>query len=169
MFVGLDCGCDTFVNPDNSSAIALAQDTAQSYHGLSCGGGDVLCGACLPPVAAYCSAEGSCVDVYDWGTGAACKVGDQTYPSGSAGVPDPVSCATCTCSDGQLVCDDSADCPLPCPPDTAYATQCAQCSDGVGCEVVEHGCLPTCGDSCEEGACVLGVCRSLCDGEASAG
>ena len=161
IFVGLQCGCDSFVNPENASAIEVAQAEQAKYAEQQCGG-DVLCGECAPPVSSYCSAEGRCVDVYEFGPGASCKVDGQVYASGTANVPDPVSCNTCTCIDGYLECSDGAYCPEECPPDTVYDTQCAQCGAGDGCEVIEHACLPTCTDSCQEGVCIQGVCKSLC-------
>lgn len=34
--------------------------------------------------------------------GAGCKVGEEIYPDGAGSIPDPFSCNTCTCENGQL-------------------------------------------------------------------
>jgi hypothetical protein len=83
------------------------------------------------------------------------------YPSGATGLPDPVSCNTCSCVDGQLACTKIA-CPTACPTGTAFSTQCAQCGPTDACEVVEHACLPTCVDTCTSGVCLDGVCKTVC-------
>jgi len=164
VFHGLQCGCDSFVNPENADAIALAEATRLDYNASSCGG-DVLCGPCLPPVSSYCSSEGRCVDVYEYeAVGASCKVNGVVYASGETNVPAPFSsCNTCSCLDGQLSACTQNDCPdLACPPDSVPSSQCAQCGAANGCEVVEHACLPVCDTECAEGVCVQGVCKALC-------
>ena len=160
-FVGLQCGCQMFLNPEYSASIAAAQSIRQEYAEQACGG-DVLCGECLAPSSSYCSAEGRCVDVYEGSPGASCMVDGQVYASGTSNVPDPVSCNTCTCIDGYLECDDGAHCPEDCPPDRVYASRCAECGEADRCKVVEHACLPTCSESCDEGVCIQGVCKTLC-------
>jgi hypothetical protein len=157
---GLVCGCDAFVNPANAEAIAAAQTAQQAYAEAQCGG-DVLCGPCAPAVSAYCSAEGRCETTHDTGQGIACKVGGIVYPSGAGNIPDPVSCNTCECLDGQLACTEIG-CPKPCPDGSDYGTQCAECGPTDACLVVEHGCLPVCMDSCVQGSCNDGLCRFFC-------
>ena len=157
---GLVCGCEAFVNPENAEAIVTAQALQEKYAAGQCAG-DVLCGPCAPAQGGYCTPEGRCETTRDLGGSVACKVGGMVYPSGAGNIPDPVSCNTCQCLDGQLGCTEIG-CPKDCPPDSAYGTQCAQCGPADGCEVVEHACLPVCTDVCESGACVDGICRSLC-------
>lgn len=158
---GLVCGCEAFVNPERADAIAQVKALQKQYGAGQCGEG-VACGACLPPLSARCSImEGRCEPVYEPGNGAGCKVSGVVYAGGSENIPDPVSCNTCQCLDGQLVCTE-INCPVACPPDRVYATQCAQCGPADACEVVEHACLPVCTGSCESGACIDGVCRLLC-------
>jgi hypothetical protein len=157
---GLVCSCGAFVNPEKGEAIATAQALQQEYAGGQCRG-NVLCGECAPAQFGYCTLEGRCETIHDMGGGAACKVGGIVYPSGASNIPDPVSCNTCECSDGQLGCT-LIGCSMPCPTDSVFGTQCAQCGPADACEVVEHACLPVCTDACESGACVEGVCRSLC-------
>ncbi|HVJ18289.1 MAG TPA: hypothetical protein VM686_22875 [Polyangiaceae bacterium] len=159
--VGLVCGCYSFFNPEHADAIARLVAAQQDYSALSCAG-DVQCEPCLPPTSAHCSAEGVCVDVFDDNPGgASCVVEGQVYPSGSSNVPDPFSCNTCQCVDGQLSCTE-INCPEACPPDTAPSTQCAECGPIDNCLSVETGCLPSCTDICEFGACIDGVCRMVC-------
>lgn len=157
---GLACGCQTFVNAGKSVAIAEAAAAQEQYLELSCAG-NVACGPCLAPMSAYCSPAGRCEPIYDSGAGAACKVSGVVYESGTTGISHPVSCNACECSDGQLICTD-IDCPSPCPAQEAYGTQCAQCGPADECEIVEHACLPVCEESCDEGACIQNVCKSLC-------
>jgi hypothetical protein len=159
VFEGLRCGCDTFVNPAGYEEIA-ARELAMSYSEGDCGQG-VVCGPCNTAVRGICAPEGVCVTDSEPTEGVACRVGNQVYPNGASGVPDPTSCNACSCDEGQLSCDD-ASCPKPCPAQTTRATSCAQCGPAGGCEVIETGCLPTCTDSCENGSCVDGVCVMLC-------
>ncbi len=158
-FAGLQCGCDTYFNAQNSEAIAKLSELAEEYAVSSCGY-DVLCGACAAPSSGYCSAEGRCEDL-SYSGAAACKVNGAVYPSGSSGIQDPVSCNTCSCDDGELSCTD-LNCPLPCADGSAFGQQCARCGPTDGCEIVEYGCLPTCVDSCADAnaTCIGGLCRS---------
>jgi hypothetical protein len=158
---GLLCGCEMYVNPQQAEAIAQLQALQDQHAASECSAG-VTCGLCQPPLSARCSImEGRCEPVYEAGQGASCKVSGVVYESGTGNIPDPVSCNTCQCFDGQLLCTEIG-CPMACPPDRVYGTQCAQCGPADGCEVVEHACLPVCNGSCESGACVQGVCRSVC-------
>jgi hypothetical protein len=154
---GLVCSCETYVNPRQTEAIARLQALREPYAAGQCSQG-TTCGECQPPLGARCSLmEGRCEPTYE----ASCKVSGVVYASGAGNIPDPVSCNTCQCLDGQLLCTQVA-CPMACPPDRVYGTQCAQCGPADECEVVEHACLPTCSGSCESGACIEGACRSLC-------
>lgn len=98
---------------------------------------------------------------------AGCSVGGRTYASREGGIPDPVSCNTCNCFDGDLACTD-ADCPEPCPDGTAYGKSCARCGPTDACEVVRHDCLPSCetDEDCAEPSlwfCAAeGVCKNVC-------
>jgi len=157
---GLICGCQAFVNPAHAEAIALAQAAQAEYSAAQCGG-DVACGPCAVALTGVCSPEGRCETVQDNG-GIACQVDGVIYPHGTGGIPDPVSCNTCQCSDGQLGCTEIG-CPEPCPAGTSYGVQCVQCGPADGCEVLEHACLPVCSDgACEVGGCIDGICRLLC-------
>jgi von Willebrand factor type C domain len=159
---GLQCACGVFVNQVNTEAIAAAKQAAANYSAANCGG-DVLCGACATAVDGYCSAAGVCETLWEEGP-TACKVNGVVYPDGATDIPDPTSCNKCSCKSGQLSCTE-INCPMPCPPDRVFSTQCALCGPTDGCLVVEHACLPTCSpntDSCVAGACSDGVCRSIC-------
>ncbi len=157
---GLACGCGTMVNPANGKAIEVAQAAQEQYSVLACGE-DVLCGACPPPSSSYCSPEGRCETIQHNGNGAACKVNGVVYESGTSGIPDPASCNKCQCSDGELICTEIG-CPAECPPNRVFSTQCAQCGPTDACEIVEYACLPVCTDTCATGACIGGLCKSLC-------
>ena len=156
---GLACNCPAFVNPDNADAISAAQAKQLLYTKMSCGQG-IQCGACAEPTLGYCSAQGRCESLGD-GSEPACKVAGVVYKSGSSGIPDPISCNQCSCQAGQLNCTEIG-CSKPCPADTTYAEQCAQCGPTAACLIVEHACLPTCSDSCQQGLCIDGVCRNVC-------
>jgi len=99
-------------------------------------------------------------------TGAACEVDGVVYPNGWTMVPDPISCNTCTCTDGQLGSCTEAACPDLCPEGTLLETECTACAPNDACEVVHTGCLPTCDgqpDCAESGGfCSVGVCRMVC-------
>lgn len=156
---GLACGCQTFVNAAKTEALAAALAAQQQYSDMSCGGG-VVCGPCRTPTSAFCSSEGRCEPLFGDGE-VACKVNGVVYKSGTGGIADPVSCNHCECRDGQLSCTEIG-CPVPCPPGTAYGTQCAQCGPTDRCEIVEHACLPTCSDTCEQGVCIDNICKTVC-------
>jgi hypothetical protein len=159
VFEGLGCGCGTFVNPANWDEAAIAA-ASTSYQAGQCGG-NVQCGECNVAVTAACSAQGQCITNSDPTEGAACRVGDTTYPNGSIGISDPTSCNSCTCDRGKLACTEKS-CPMPCPAGMAPGHSCAQCGPVDNCEVVETGCFPTCTDTCAEGACIQGLCLSAC-------
>jgi hypothetical protein len=156
---GLACGCQTFVSVEESAALTRAIAAQQQYESMACGEG-IVCGPCLTLVSSFCSAQGRCEPLFAGGD-AACKVNGVIYKSGASGIQDPVSCNQCQCDDGQLGCTEIG-CSVDCPPDTAYGTQCAQCSPLDDCEVVEHACLPTCSDACEQGVCLDHLCRRVC-------
>lgn len=158
---GLACGCKTFVNDEASEFVAQAVALEQRYTSRACGSG-IVCGPCGEPVSAFCSAEGRCESLFE-DHDAACKVNGLIYKSGSGDIADPVSCNRCDCQDGELACTEIG-CPIACPPGTAYGTQCAQCGPSDACNVVEHGCLPTCTTSgdCAAGTCVEQICRKIC-------
>jgi hypothetical protein len=61
---GLQCSCPTFVSAEYPDLLAQVEYAVAEYSQRQCGG-DVACGACLPPSSAYCGADGVCVDVYD--------------------------------------------------------------------------------------------------------
>lgn len=157
---GLVCGCSAFANPEKAGAISQLDAFAQQYSAQECFG-DVMCGACAEATSGYCSAEGRCEALRE-GYGAACKVGGVIYASGTSGIQDPASCNLCVCQDGQLACDDQY-CPVSCPPDSVFGTQCAECGPTDACLVVEHTCLQVCSEGCANGgACLNGVCRTVC-------
>lgn len=155
----LACGCSTFVNSAQAESLTNLKMAQQRYSESSC---DLsfYCGPCTPrPSQSVCSPDGRCEDVVS--APAACKVGGKIYPSGAGGIPDPTSCNECSCYNGQLACTE-VNCPIACPPNSVPSTQCAACGPTDGCDVVEFGCLPVCTSSCASGACVNGVCRSIC-------
>lgn len=96
--------------------------------------------------------------------GAACKVGEEIYPHGASNVPDPASCNTCQCDNGQLTGCTEIACPQSCPRNHDFGVQCAQCGPVDECEIVEHGCFEVCdeGTACRSGFCSGGVCVELC-------
>ena len=84
MASGLQCGCQTFVNPNVFSRDAAAA-VENEFAANACGEG-VACGPCpSPPTQGYCAPNGQCADLQDSGE-RACKVGGVIYPSGSAGI-----------------------------------------------------------------------------------
>jgi hypothetical protein len=159
--LGLSC-CETFIQ--DADAVRELEGYAETSTAMDCGF-TAACAECAPPSSAYCSAEGRCEDVFASDTGAACKVGDVTYPHGATGIDDPTSCNDCDCNDGQLACTE-INCPEdPCPEGTGAGTQCAQCGPADECEVVEYGCFPTCeeaSEQCPGGFCLDGLCRDVC-------
>jgi hypothetical protein len=151
------CGCEAFANLNSYDSVA-AQSLLVAYG--ECGQ-DVVCGPCNVAASSRCSPEGVCVTDNEPTEGVACRVGNEVYPNGAEGVPDPTSCNVCSCSDGQLICDD-ADCPKPCPAQTQRATSCAECGPTDACLVVETGCFPSCTDTCASGFCRAGACVTVC-------
>jgi hypothetical protein len=161
IFEGLTCGCDTFVNPNQASAVAAVSAIQKKYQTLACGV-QVTCGACGSPTTAYCSAAGRCESVTVDEGAAACLVGGVIYASGSSGISDPTSCNQCSCDNGQLSCTEIY-CPIECPAGTAPGNQCAQCGPTDACLVTEFGCLPSCSQDCPGGGlCFAGTCRTVC-------
>jgi hypothetical protein len=154
----LDCGCPTYVNAENTEAIAELADLHEQYANLACGPSPCDCAA---PTSGYCASNGQCVDSYDGEGPASCKVNGQVYPSGSTGFPGPLDCNTCSCADGELTCTEEA-CPSACPPDSVPGSQCAECGPSDGCEVVEYTCLKVCSDTCDVGDCFDGLCKNVC-------
>ncbi|HKO50590.1 MAG TPA: hypothetical protein VJV79_22860 [Polyangiaceae bacterium] len=154
----LPCGCQTPVNTNNVEALkelsALTEQAASVCP-------ETLCAPCVPPPPATCSAAGLCEEAPFREQESACKVAGVVYPHGAGGIPDPTSCNSCSCGDGQLACT-LIGCERPCPAGTKRATQCAQCGPTDRCEIVEHACLPTCTDDCANGVCLDGVCRNIC-------
>jgi hypothetical protein len=102
-------------------------------------------------------------------SGASCKVDGQVYPDGADQIPDPTSCNTCICNDGQLNCTE-INCPSPCEAGTALGTSCISCGPTDACLIVETGCLSTCDSTvdadgqCDEGNgfCLDNLCRAVC-------
>jgi hypothetical protein len=159
--VGLACSCPSFVNPLNATAIDTMKTIAEKSAATMCFGG-VTCGACAEPSFGRC-ANGHCETVYGNG-GKSCKVGGKLYADGEGNIPDPTSCNTCSCVDGDLACTEIG-CPVPCPDGQSYGKQCAECGPTDACLTVEHGCFPTCQDGCAQagalcvnGVCITGVC-----------
>lgn len=95
---------------------------------------------------------------------AACEVDGVVYPSGSTGIGDPLSCNTCSCTDGDVNACTEAGCPEPCPDGTVFGMDCARCGPVDNCEIVRTGCLQACEDGadCERGSCSGGVCLERC-------
>ena len=155
----LGCGCETFVDPSSWDA-SLAMAFATHYSVLECNANG-NCGPCRVPVRGTCSIMDGCQDAYDAPPGRACKVNGTIYADGTPGIPDPISCNTCTCMDGALSCTE-VDCPKPCPAGTTFARSCAQCGPTMECDVVELACRPACTGTCAEGDCIDGVCIAPC-------
>jgi hypothetical protein len=161
--LGLACGCDTFVNPEQTAALDIIENTQRRYSSAGCAEG-IACGACAVPARGSCSPKGQCFDEYapdEEGRG--CRAGGVVYPHGASDIQDPFSCNQCQCDDGQLICTEIA-CEMPCPPNAKPGTSCAECAPNDACLVVEHGCLLLCGGDgeCQRGACVEGVCANYC-------
>ena len=159
--LGLECTCPTFVNGERTSAIDRIAEIRDSYVANGCSR-PVLCGMCVAPDSGYCAADGRCRDLGENARG--CKVAGEIYADGESGVPDPTSCNTCTCQNGELSCTE-INCPSPCPDGEALGTQCGVCGPTDACLVVEHGCFPTCTDDCDEmdafchqGLCLTNIC-----------
>ena len=100
--------------------------------------------------------------------GRPCLAARYGYPSGDTTFPDPTSCNTCSCDDGEVTaCTDIA-CPTPCPDGFIASTDCGECSQlSMGCSIPRTACLPECmaGNTCGDGSgsCVDGACKVLCD------
>ena len=98
--------------------------------------------------------------------GVSCEVDGITYPHGWDRVPDPASCNTCSCDNGEITGCTEIDCPMACPPDQVLGTECAQCGPADGCESVRTGCLLKCSTEQEcvghGGFCFEGTCRNVC-------
>jgi Pacifastin inhibitor (LCMII) len=155
----LGCDCGTFVHSERwNESLAAAYST--HYAELTCSSAPD-CGACREPTRGVCRIMGGCEDAYDAPPRPACQVGGAIYPDGSQGIPDPVSCNSCTCTAGELTCSQR-DCELPCPAGTQLAKSCAQCDANDACVVVEHACRATCTSSCAAGVCVDGACVDIC-------
>ncbi len=97
---------------------------------------------------------------------AQCVVEGQRYVDGQQ-VPDPYSCNTCTCEDGEVAGCTEIGCSEECPAGTAPGTSCAQCGPLDACEAVETTCLGSCAsdDECTDPThpvCAAGQCRSVC-------
>ena len=104
-------------------------------------------------------------DGSDAGPDGACAVGDYVYPNGSMDVPDPTSCNTCSCIDGDVTACTEIACATPCPEGTGQSTECAACGPVDNCVIVRSGCFPECNEdeSCPGGGgCFEGLCRNLC-------
>ncbi len=152
-FAMTDAGPDTFVlTTDAQGVLKTCSRTATQCQG-ACDEGFHLAGwgFGMPPAAGP----------------AACEVGGQVYPSGTANVPDPRSCNKCSCVDGALSGCTKISCPVVCPGGTTYGTSCSSCGPTDACATVRLGCLPACGvdADCTDvtlHSCQAGVCRSLC-------
>lgn len=160
---GIECSCPTYVNPENTEALALAE-RLQGEHAMSGCAAGASCGECPVSTGAFCNGIGRCVSMIKQVPDAACLVEGVEYPSGSGGIPDPSSCNTCTCESGGLACTLIGCDDKPCPEGYVHSSQCAQCAGDDGCSVMEFGCLPTCVDgACDGAVCVDGVCKAFCE------
>ncbi|HWA75402.1 MAG TPA: hypothetical protein VG937_23855 [Polyangiaceae bacterium] len=153
---GLPCSCTTFVNPQNAVAVAGFQVAAAEYASKQCQP-DVACEPCLEPTGARCSAEGHCESFTT--VPIACIVGGVRYESGTKNIPDPTSCNTCFCDNGNLGCTTAAVCTKPCPTGTKFGRSCGQCGPVDNCLAVAYDCYPTCTDTCDKGVCSEGICK----------
>jgi hypothetical protein len=162
--IGLSCGCESYVNPAQSDALARMSAAQQAYADRACRSGNV-CGQCLAPARGQCSDAGRCEDV-PAGLGRSCKVAGTVYPDGADDIPDPSSCNTCSCYDGALACTEIGGCEKPCPDGQGFGTDCASCGPTDACEIPEYDCFPRCsngecagvGELCVSGLCVSGLC-----------
>jgi hypothetical protein len=50
---------------------------------------------------------------------------------------------------------------MPCEEGSELGAACAECGPADQCLAVEHACYPTCVDTCDEGACIDGLCRPV--------
>lgn len=182
LFVSLAGGCsgeeltlpgeDACFSPSQSPELALTRPDA----GCPCGGDAAVCVSVEHQgrpwnVALVCVDErwrsvedGPCL--LPPPIGKACVVEGQRYSDGES-VPDPYSCNTCRCEDGQLAACTEVACNEPCPAASAAGTSCAACGPTDACEAVETGCLERCngdGDCTDPAhfACIDGLCRNVC-------
>lgn len=96
-----------------------------------------------------------------------CVVDGVTYPDGATDVPDPQSCNTCSCENGVVTTCTEIHCPTSCDEGFSLETVCDSCGPGDGCEALNTRCVPVCEsqsdcDAAGEGACMGGVCLTLC-------
>lgn len=159
--VGIECACGTFANGERAGAIERIAKIRALYLASGCST-PVSCGMCVAPDGGYCASDGRCRNLGESARG--CKVGGNLYADGERDIPDPTSCNTCICQNGELSCTE-INCPNPCPDGEAFGTQCGLCGPTDACLVVEYGCFPTCTDDCEqrdafclEGLCLTNVC-----------
>jgi hypothetical protein len=157
----LGCGCDTFVNPENESAIARFVELQDDFIAAECDY-DIICEQCATPMTGVCNDDGQCEDDFGSDGGAPCIVNHVQYESGALDIDDPASCNTCACLDGQLACTEQ-DCPeTACPPNAVFGSQCLECGATDECLAVEYTCLPVCAEGCVSGVCLDGVCKNVC-------
>jgi hypothetical protein len=95
-----------------------------------------------------------------------CVVEGRRYADGAT-VPDPFSCNTCVCDDGQVSACTEIGCADPCPAGTGAGISCAACGPTDGCEAEETACLFSCRDDADctdpsHFACIDGLCRNVC-------
>jgi hypothetical protein len=96
-----------------------------------------------------------------------CEVNGVIYPDGANDVPDPMSCNTCSCENGQVTACTEINCPSSCEDGMIFGTECAECGPGDGCVTTRSGCFPAC-ETQEEcsamgaGFCLDGQCRNIC-------
>lgn len=97
-------------------------------------------------------------------TGAACEIEGRVYPDGYTGMPDPFSCNTCSCDDGEVAACTKVGCEEECPLGTSPGQDCASCGPVDECLVVRSSCLPECDDDpqCDARSCIDGLCRNVC-------
>lgn len=122
------------------------------------------CGGNANRFATYLECVQSC-SVHE--SGMACEVDGITYPDGFASVPDPFSCNSCECIDGDVNGCTQGGCTQDCPAGTAPGTTCAACGPTDACLVLKTGCLPECDPAdavpCPAGGvCLNGLCGSPC-------
>ena len=160
---GHPCSAPTFFNREQAEAISALSSVQDQLVQRQCDGPPPPCVAPFDPTAGYCSAAGRCEDDRTPPVQpVSCLVGGVYYASGVSGIPDPTSCNTCTCDQGQLNCTEKF-CPKDCPAGTAFGSQCAQCGPTDACQIVEFGCLPQCSTTCSNGGlCSGGICRTVC-------
>jgi len=156
----LPCDCPTPIEGTNTAALEQLNTIRARYERLEC---TALsdCSLCLQPLAVFCNADGLCEGRYTGADVLSCKVGGKVYSSGTDGIPDPGSCNTCGCVNGELRCTEIG-CSGKCPAGTVISRQCAECGPTDRCVLPEYDCLPVCTTTCDDGACVDGICRKIC-------